>query len=149
MLYSHIHIQIYAEHKHNDDFNERSMGGKWPYTYTYTNICGKIVNNNDDFNERTNTLLYKNIISHTLFSKGLILVVCERRVGDGDRLLYWPSSSFDHSSTSFSSWLGCSPVGHRGPKALSLPLALNSASCPQLAPTATGTDPSCLWHLVI
>ena len=43
-------------------------------TYTYTNIRGNIVNNNDDFTERTN----KNIISHTLFSKVLILVVCER-----------------------------------------------------------------------
>ena len=47
----------------------------WPinsvvYPHTYTNICGNKVNNNDDFNERTNTLLYKNIISHTLFSNG-------------------------------------------------------------------------------
>ena len=55
-----------------------------------------------------------------------MLVVCERWVGDGDRLLYWPSS------TSFSSWLGCSTVGHWGPKALCLPLALHSASCLQL-----------------
>ena len=47
------------------------------YEYTYINISGNIVNNNDDFNERTNTLLYKNI-SHTLFSKGLMLVMCER-----------------------------------------------------------------------
>ena len=45
---------------------------------------------------------------------------------DKDRLLYWPSS------TSFSSWLGCSTVGHGGPKPHCLPLALNSASCPQL-----------------
>ena len=86
-----------------------------------------------NFNERTNTLLYKNIISHTLFSKGLMLVVCERWAGDGDRLQYWPSS------TSFSSWLGYSTVGHWGPKALCLPLALNSASCLQLARTASGT----------
>ena len=63
MLYSHIH-------KHN------------------TNISGNIVNNNDDFNERTNTLLYKKYISHTLFSKGLTLVVCKRWVRDGDRLLH-------------------------------------------------------------
>ena len=33
-----------------------------------TNISGNIVNNNDDFSERTNTLLYKNI-SHTLYSR--------------------------------------------------------------------------------
>ena len=79
-----------------------------------------------------NTLLYKNIIPLTLVSKGLMLVVYERLVGDGDRMLHIDSSSSDHSSTSFSSWLGCSTVGHWGPKALCLPLALISASCPQL-----------------
>ena len=42
VLYSHIHIQIYVEHNHCDD----------------------------KFSKRTNTLLYKNIISHTLFLKG-------------------------------------------------------------------------------
>ena len=62
-------------------------------------------------------------------SKGLMLVVCERWAGDGNRQLYWPSR------TSFSSWLGCSTVGHWGPEALSLPPSLNSASCPQLTPT--------------
>ena len=98
------------------------------YIYKYTNISGNIVNNNDDFNKQRNTLLYKNI-SHILFSKGLMLVVCERWAGDGDRLLYWPSS------TSFLYWLGCSTVGHWRPKALCLPLALNSASCHQLTPT--------------
>ena len=41
-----------------------------------------------NFNERTNTLLYKKYISHTLFSKGLMLIVCERWVGNGDRLLH-------------------------------------------------------------
>ena len=56
-----------------------------------------------------------------------MLVVCER--WDGDRLLYWPSS------TSFSSWLGCSTVSHWVRKALCLPLALNSASCLQLTQT--------------
>ena len=33
-----------------------------------------------NFNERTNTLLYKNIISHTLFSKRMTFHVCERWV---------------------------------------------------------------------
>ena len=55
-----------------------------------------------------------------------MLVVCERWAVDGDRLLYWPSS------TSFASWLGCWIVGQWGPKALCLPLALNSVSCLQL-----------------
>ena len=50
-----------------------------------------------------------------------------------------PKFFFDHSSTSFSSWLDYSTVGHWGPKALCLPLALTSASCPQLTRTAPGT----------
>ena len=70
-----------------------------------------------NFNERTNTLLSKKkYTSHTLFSKGLMLVVCERWVGDGNRPLHIDPSSSDHSSTSFASWLGCSTVGHWGPK---------------------------------
>ena len=58
-----------------------------------------------------------------------MVFVCERWTGDGDRLLYWPSS------TTFSSWLGCSTVGHWWPKALRLQLALISASCLQLTQT--------------
>ena len=42
-----------------------------------------------------------------------------------------PSSS-DHSSTSFTFWLGCSTVGHWGLKALRLELVLTLASCLQL-----------------
>ena len=38
-----------------------------------------------DFNERTNTLLYKKKISHTLFSKGLTFLWCVR---DGWRDIY-------------------------------------------------------------
>ena len=48
-------------------------------------------------------------------------------------------SSSGHSSTSFAFWRGCSTVDHWGPKAIRLPLALNSASCLQLIPTTTGT----------
>ena len=61
--------------------------------YSYTYRCKQKYY--DDFNKRTNTLLYKNI-SHTLFLKGLMLVVCEMWVGDGNRLLHidpkflWP-----------------------------------------------------------
>ncbi len=46
----------------------------------HTNISRNIIKHNirTSMNERMNTLLYKNIISHTLFSKGLMLVVCER-----------------------------------------------------------------------
>ena len=116
-------------------------------TYTYTNISGNIVNNNDDFNERTNTLLYKNI-SLTLYSRKGWCWLCVRgelKTGT-DCYILTPSPS-DHSSTSIAFWLGCSTVGHWGPKALCLPLALSSASCLQLAPTLTGS--SRLGHLVI
>ena len=68
VLYSriHIHIQIYEEHNQT-----------W-----YTN-----------FNERTNTLLYKKYISHTLFSKELMLVVCKRWVETRTDCYLDPSSS--------------------------------------------------------
>ena len=85
-----------------------------------------------NFNERTNALLYKNIISHTLFLKGWCWL-CERdELETGTDCYIDPMFFFDHSSTSFSSSLGCSTVGHWGPKALCLPLALTLASCPQL-----------------
>ena len=54
-------------------------------------------------------------------------------------------SSSDHSCTSFAFWLGCSTVGHWGPKTFCLPLALNLASCPQLSPTGTRTDWNSNW----
>ena len=62
-----------------------------------------------------------------------MLVVCERRVGDWDRLLFWPKVLLSTIAALLShlDW-GCSTVGHWGPKALRLPLALNSPSCPQL-----------------
>ena len=106
------------------------------YIYIYTNICGNIVNNNDDFNERTNTLLYKSI-SLTLYSrKGWCWLCVKGELETGtDCYILTPSSS-DHSSTSFSSWLGLLNRGsHWGPKALCLALALTSASCPHLTPT--------------
>ena len=91
-------------------------------------------------NERT-CVFIKNL-SHFILERAMV-VVCERWAGDGDRLLYWPSS------TSISSWLGVSTVGHWEAKALCLPLALNSASCLQLTgffkspnsqPIASGHD---------
>ena len=106
-----IHIQIYAE--------------------TLSTIM-------TNFNERTNALLYKNI-SLALYSwKGDVSYVWKVS-GDKDGLLFWPKFFFNHSGISFSSWLGCSTMGDWRPKALCLPLALTSASCPQLTRTAPGT----------
>ena len=101
-------------------------------------------------NKRTYFFI-KKYITHTLFSKWLMSVVCERWVGDEDKLLHIDPSSSGHSITSSSSWLGFSTVGHWGSKALCLPLALTLASCPQLAPTATDSSRLCpgyifVWH---
>ena len=98
-----------------------------------------------NFNERTSTLLYKNIISHTLFSRGWCWL-CERgELETGTDCFIWTQSSSDHSSTSFLSWLSCSTVGHWGPQSLQAVLTL--ASCPEVTPTATRTDSDrlCAW----
>ena len=108
MLYSHIQI-------HN------------------TNISGNIVNNNDELqwtNKRTH-LFIKIYLSHFILER-VMLVVCEKWVGDGDRLLYWSQVLLTIAALLPHLGWGCSNVGHWGPKALCLPLVLNSASCSQL-----------------
>ena len=59
---------------------------------------------NDDFNNERTHFFIKIYLSHFLL-KRVMLVVCERWIGDRDRLLYWPKFSRDQSSTSSSSWL--------------------------------------------
>ena len=95
-----------------------------------------IIKHNDEL-QWTNTLLYKNI-SLTLYSRKSWCWLCVRgELETGTDCYILTQSSSDHSCTSFSSWLGCSTVGHWAPKALCLPLAHTSASCPQLTPTPT------------
>ena len=71
-------------------------------------------------NERTHFFIIKKYTSHTLFSKGLrngwcwLWVRGELETGTDCHIL--TQSSSEHSSTSFLSWLGCSTVGHWGPK---------------------------------
>ena len=68
-------------------------------------------------NERTNTLLYKNI-PLTLYSRKGWYWLCVRGEleTETDCYILTQSSSRNHSSTSFSSWLGYSTVGRWGPK---------------------------------
>ena len=77
-------------------------------------------------NERTH-FFWKIYLPHFILervAKGLMLVVCERWVGDGDRLLHIDLKFFfNHSSTSFAFWLAAQPW-------------VTLASCLQLAPTA-------------
>ena len=103
-----------------------------------------------NFNERTNTLLYKNI-SLTLYSrKGWCWLCVRGELETGtDCYILTQVLLIIAALLSHLGW-GCSTVGHWGPKALCLPLALTSASCPQLTPnrlqlarTASGT---CLYN---
>ena len=115
----------------------------------YTNICGNIVNNNN-FNERTNTLLYKNI-SLTLYSRKGWCWLCVRGELETETDCYiLTQSCSDHSSSTSSSWLGL--LNRWSLRAASLQSA-SWFSCwhlvPQLTTTPTGTDPSRLWHLII
>ena len=88
------------------------------------------------FNERTNTLLYKkNIISHTLFLKGLIFLCVRDELETRTDCYIDFKFFFDHSSTSCSSLRGCSTVGHWGLKALSLQAVLTLAFYLQLTRT--------------
>ena len=100
-------------------------------------------------NERTHFFI-KIYLSHFIWKGWCWLCVRGELETWTDCNILFQSSS-DDSRTSFTFWLGCSTVGHWGPKALCLLLALNLASSPQLTPTATstGTDSSRLWHLVI
>ena len=86
-------------------------------------------------NERTHFFI-KIYISHFIL-ECFLSVRGELETGT-DCYILTPSSS-DHSSTSFAFWLGCSTVGHWGPRALCLPLALTPASCPP-------TDTNCNWN---
>ena len=93
-----------------------------------------------NFNERTNTLLYKNI-SLTLYSrKGWCWLCVRGELETGTncsiltQVLLTIAALFSHLG-----W-GYSTVGHWEPKALCLPLALTSVSCPQLTPTATDSS---------
>ena len=98
---------------------------------TYTNISENIVNNNDDFNERMNTLLYKNI-SLTLYSqKGWCWLRVRGELEMGTDCYILTQSSSDHRSTSFTFWLGCSTVGHWGPQD---PQSASWFSCWHLVP---------------
>ena len=87
-------------------------------------------------NERTHFFI--KISSLILYSrKGWCWLYVRDEWETGTDCYILTQSSSDHSSTSFSSWLGCSTVDHWEPKALCLPLALNSASCLQLTPTGS------------
>ena len=92
-----------------------------------------------NFNERTNTLIYKNI-SLTLYSrKGWCWLCVSGELKTGTDCYILIQSSSDHSSTSFSSWLG---LHNRG--------SLRAQSPPSAAGSQLGilspTDSNCNWN---
>ena len=109
------------------------------YVYICKYMRNIIKHKMTNFNERTNTLLYKNIITLTLFSEGWCCCVWEMSWRLGRTAILTPSSSSTIAALLSHLGWGCSTVGQ--PKALCLPLALNLASCLQLTRT--------VLHLVI
>ena len=92
MLYTtriHIHIQIYAEH--NQTY-WRTSKNKWTHFFI------------------------KIYTSHTLFSKEWCFLCVRGELETRTECYILTPSSSDHSSISFAFWLGCSTVGHWGPK---------------------------------
>ena len=112
------------------------------YVHKY-NYIRKHSQHTNDFNVRTNTLLYKKYTSHTLFSKGLrkgwcwLCVRGELETGTDCYIL--TQSSSDHSSTSFSFWLNCSTVGYWDRKPSVCKLIHRLASYPP-------TNSNCDWN---
>ena len=125
-LYTHTYIYIYIR--------SRSLCG-WLLIYIYIYICWNNQPVMNDFNKRTNTLLYKNI-SHTLFCKGWCFLCVRGEWETRTDCCFDQSSSRDYSSTCFSSWLGLLNRGSLTAQALYLELFLTPlASCLQLSQT--------------
>ena len=112
------------------------IGGRWPYSWCLVGCCRQdlfkiarsifvyiyiykymrnIIKRNDELqltNEHTSLKKYN--LSHFILERvdvGCVWKMCWRQ---------WTDCYIDPSSTSFSSWLGCSTVGHWRPQALSL-----------------------------
>ena len=102
-----------------------------------------------NFNEGTNTLLYKNISLILYSRKGWCWLCVRGELETGTdcyiltQVLLTVATLLPHLG-----W-GCSTVGHWGPKALCQPLALNSAPCLQLTPTPTDSSPLCPGYIFV
>ena len=69
-----------------------------------------------NFNERTNALLYKDIPLTFYSRKGWCWFCVRGELERGTDCYILTQSSSDYSSISFAFWLGCSTMGHWGPK---------------------------------
>ena len=112
------------------------------YAYTNINLHGNIIKDNhgyDDFNNERTHFFIKNI-SLTLYSwKGDVGCEWEMSWRRGQTAILTQVLLATIAALLPRLGWSCSTVGHWGPKALCLPLALTSASCLQLTRTAPGT----------
>ena len=95
-------------------------------------------------NERTHFFI-KIYLSHFILERVEVGCVCERWVGDGDRLQHIDPSSSDPSSTSFSSWLG---LLNRWSLRAQRPLSATGSHFSILSPTDSNSNwfkPSVSW----
>ena len=121
--------------------HELALGTKSYYVvYRNTTTSRNIIKHNDDFNERTNTLLYKKYISHTLFSIGWCFCwVWKMSWRQGQTAILTPSfSSTIAALISHLGWLA-QPWVTESTRPLVCKLVLTLASSLQLTKTAPGS----------
>ena len=104
------------------------------YNYTYTYTCGNIINNNDE-----QTHFFRKIyLSHFFLErvvKGFMMVICERWVGDGERLPHIDPKFLCIIAALLPHSAGLLNRGPEGPS----PLSGAGSHCGILSPTATVT----------
>ena len=80
------------------------------YTHnTYTNICGTQSNTMTNFNERTNIVLFKKIISHTLFLKGWCCLCVRDKLETGRDCYIDPAVLLSHLGWVAQPWVTDDP----------------------------------------
>ena len=97
-------------------------------------------------NERTHFFI-KIYLSHIILERVDVGCVWEVSWRLGQTATYWPKVLLTIAALLSQIDWGCSTVGHWGPKALCL--ALTSASCPQLNPTATDSSRLCPGYIFV
>ena len=115
------------------------------YTTRIQIYMGTESTDNDNFNKRTNILLYKNInLSHFIFEK-VMFVACEKWMETRMDCYIDPSSSLDHSSTSFASWL---KLLNRGSLGAQGPLSTAGSHFGILSPTDSNALDTWLYYFL-
>ena len=111
------------------------------YIYKYTRNIINLIITSSITNEYTS--LYKSLTLY--FRKGDVCCVWEMS-GDKDRLLYWPEFFLDHSSTSFTFWLG---LFNRESLRAQSPLSATGSHFGILSPTDSNHPGTWLYYFLM